>query len=119
MAGRGTMPAVRSSSSSGTLCCLGSAAAFGAMGLLGKLALHVPGDRAVAAAVLGRERLDARRATALVLASGGLVLVLAGAGTGAVDRFGAALGAAVVYTYILVMSTVEPLVAALLALLAF
>jgi drug/metabolite transporter (DMT)-like permease len=182
MAGRGTMAAVRSFSSSGTLCCLGSAAAFGAMGVLGKLAYDggatvgtllavrfllaaalfwalvlagggvgglkalrrrdvavalalgaggyaaqaggyfsaltrldaslvalllytFPAIVAVAGAVLGRERLDAWCATALALASGGLALVLGGAGTGAVDPLGAALalGAAVVYSaYILV-----------------
>jgi drug/metabolite transporter (DMT)-like permease len=176
------MPAVRSSSTFGTLCCLGSAAAFGAMTILGKLAYDggatvgtllsvrfllaaalfwalvlagggvrvlkglrrrdvaialalgaagyaaqaggyftaltrldaslvalllytFPAIVAVAAAVLGRERFDARRATALVLASGGLVLVLTGAGTGAVDPLGAALalGAAGVYSaYLLV-----------------
>ena len=175
------MPAVRSSSF-GTLCCLGSATAFGAMAILGKLAYDggatigtllavrfalaaavfwalvlagggaaalravrrrdvavalalgaagyaaqaggyfaaltrldaslvalllytFPAIVAVAATLLGRERLDGRRATALLLASGGLVLVLAGAGTGAVDPLGAALalGAAVVYSaYMLV-----------------
>jgi drug/metabolite transporter (DMT)-like permease len=63
-----------------------------------------PSMVAVAAIVLGRERADRRRLAALVLASSGLVLVLAGAGTGALDPLGAVLGlaAAVVYTtYIL------------------
>jgi drug/metabolite transporter (DMT)-like permease len=60
---------------------------------------------AVAAVVLGRERLDGRRVTALGLASGGLVLVLARARAGALDPGGTALalGAACVYSaYILV-----------------
>ena len=174
-----TMPTVQRS---GTLLCLGSATAFGAMAVLGKLAydagatvgtllavrfllaaalfwalvlgsdaaheLRALGGRdvavglalgacgyaiqagcyftaleridasllslllytfqamvAVAAVALGRERMDARRLAALALASGGLALVVAGAGTGALDPLGAALGlgAAVVYsTYILV-----------------
>jgi drug/metabolite transporter (DMT)-like permease len=168
--------------SSGTLSCLGSAVAFGAMGVLGKLAyddgatvgtllatrfllaapvfwaLVLAGghagearalDRrdvlvalalgacgyatqaggylaaleridaslvslliytfptmvAVAAVVLGRERFDPRRATALGLALCGLVLVLGSAGAGGLDPLGTALalGAALVYsTYILV-----------------
>jgi drug/metabolite transporter (DMT)-like permease len=60
---------------------------------------------AAAAIALGRERADGRRLAALALASGGLALVVAGAGTGALDPLGAALGlgAAVVYAaYILV-----------------
>ena len=58
----------------------------------------------VAAIVLGRERASRRTAAALLLASVGLVLVLAGAATGALDPLGTALGlaAAVIYaTYIL------------------
>jgi drug/metabolite transporter (DMT)-like permease len=173
------MRAVRSS---GTLLCLGSAAAFGAMAVFGKLAyqqgatvgtllaarfllaavlfwaLVLPGRPAreiralgardvalalavgaggyatqaggyfaaleridaslvslliytfpvivaVAAVILGRERLDLRRLVALGLVSVGLVLVLASAGAGALDPLGTALalGAAVVYSaYILV-----------------
>src|ERR671914_120409 len=106
--------------SPGTLLCLGSGAAFGAMAVFGKLAYGdgatvatllslllytFPAIVAAAAVALGRERLDARRLAALVLASGGLALVVAGAGAGALDPLGAALGlgAAVVYsTYILV-----------------
>ncbi len=168
--------------SSGTLLCLGSAAAFGAMAVFGKLAyqqgatvgtllaarfllaavlfwaLVLPGRPAreiralgardvalalavgaggyatqaggyfaaleridaslvslliytfpvivaVAAVILGRERLDLRRLVALGLVSVGLVLVLASAGAGALDPLGTALalGAAVVYSaYILV-----------------
>jgi drug/metabolite transporter (DMT)-like permease len=72
--------------------------------LLSLLLYTFPAIVAAAAVALGRERLDARKLTALALASGGLVLVLAGAGTGALDPLGVALGlgAAVVYsTYIL------------------
>jgi drug/metabolite transporter (DMT)-like permease len=177
-----TMPAMRSSSSSGTLMCLGSGAAFGAMAIFGKLAYAegatvgtllavrfvlaaalfwvlvvatgatrelralsrrdvaaglglgacgyalqagcyfaaleridasllslllytFPAMVAGAAVALGRERLDRRRLVALGTALAGLVLVVAGAGAGAIDPVGAAFGliAAVVYTtYILV-----------------
>lgn len=58
-----------------------------------------------AAILLGREPANRRRLVALVVASGGLVLVLAGAGAGDFDLVGAALaaGAALTYsTYILV-----------------
>jgi drug/metabolite transporter (DMT)-like permease len=58
----------------------------------------------VAAIALRRERASGRRLAALVLVSTGLVLVLAGAATGALDPLGTALGftAAVVYAiYIL------------------
>jgi drug/metabolite transporter (DMT)-like permease len=73
--------------------------------LLSLLVYTFPAMVAAAAIALGRERLDRRRLTALALALGGLVLVVAGAGTGALDPLGAALAmvAAVVYsTYILV-----------------
>lgn len=73
--------------------------------LLALLLYTFPAMVAAAAVVLGRERVDGRRLAALVLASGGVVLVLAGAGAGALDPLGAglALGAAMVYTtYILV-----------------
>jgi drug/metabolite transporter (DMT)-like permease len=73
--------------------------------LLSLLVYTYPAIVAAAAVALGRERLDPRKLTALLLASGGLVLVLLGAGTGALDPIGVALGlgAAVVYTtYILV-----------------
>ncbi len=72
--------------------------------LLSLLLYTFPAIVAVAAITLGRERADARRLTALGLASGGLALVVAGAGPGALDTLGVALGlgAAVVYsTYIL------------------
>jgi drug/metabolite transporter (DMT)-like permease len=73
--------------------------------LLALLLYTFPAIVAVAAVALGRERLDGRRVSALVIASGGLALVVAGAGAGALDPLGAGLGlsAAVVYsTYILV-----------------
>jgi drug/metabolite transporter (DMT)-like permease len=73
--------------------------------LLSLLLYTFPAIVAGAAVALGRERLDARRLAALGLASGGLALVVAGAGAGTLDPVGAALGlgAAVVYsTYILV-----------------
>jgi drug/metabolite transporter (DMT)-like permease len=73
--------------------------------LLSLLLYTFPAMVAAAAIALGRERAQPRRLAALALASGGLALVVAGAGTGALDPAGAALGlgAAVVYTvYILV-----------------
>jgi drug/metabolite transporter (DMT)-like permease len=77
--------------------------------LLAILLYTFPAIVAAAAVALGRERLDAGRLTALGLAFGGLVLVVAGTGMGAVDPVGAALAitAALVYsTYILVSDTV-------------
>src|SRR3954471_11810687 len=73
--------------------------------LLSLVLYTYPAIVAAAAVALGRERIDARRITALALASGGLGLVVAGAGTGALDAVGAGLGllAACTYTtYILV-----------------
>jgi drug/metabolite transporter (DMT)-like permease len=73
--------------------------------LLSLLLYTFPSMVAVAAIALGRERADARRLGALVIASAGLVLILATAKAGALDPVGALLGlaAAVVYTtYILV-----------------
>ncbi|MCO1655571.1 DMT family transporter [Pseudonocardia sp. S2-4] len=61
------------------------------------------------AVALGRDRLTARRAAALVAASGGTLLVLAGAGAQQIDPIGAlmAFGTALAYTvYILVADTV-------------
>ena len=72
--------------------------------LVALLVYTFPAIVVVAAVVLGRERADRRRLTALGLAFGGLVLVLGSAGAGALDPLGAALalGAAVVYSaYIL------------------
>jgi drug/metabolite transporter (DMT)-like permease len=73
--------------------------------LLALVLYTFPAIVAAAAVALGRERMDGRRAGALALALGGLALVVAGAGTGALDPRGTALalGAAVVYSaYILV-----------------
>jgi drug/metabolite transporter (DMT)-like permease len=73
--------------------------------LLSLLLYTFPAIVAAAAVALGRDRMDSRRLAALGLAFGGLSLVVAGAGAGALDPLGAALGlgAAVVYsTYILV-----------------
>ncbi len=72
--------------------------------LLSLLLYTFPAMVTVAAIALGRERASVRAAAALTLASGGLVLVLAGAARGALDPLGVALaiGAAVIYTtYIL------------------
>ena len=73
--------------------------------LLSMLLYTFPAMVAVAAIVLGREHADPARLGALLLASIGLVLVLASAKPGALDPLGAALalGAALIYTtYILV-----------------
>lgn len=73
--------------------------------LLSLLLYTFPAMVAGAAVALGRERIDGRRLAALALALSGLVLVVGGAGAGALDPLGAALGlsAAVVYSaYILV-----------------
>jgi drug/metabolite transporter (DMT)-like permease len=74
-------------------------------GLLSLLLYTFPALVAAAAVALGRERMDGRRLIALALASGGLALVVAAAGAGALDPTGAALGlaAAIVYSaYILI-----------------
>jgi drug/metabolite transporter (DMT)-like permease len=73
--------------------------------LLSLLVYTYPGMVAVVAVAIGRERMQPRRLAARALASGGLVRVQAGAGGGALDPVGAALGlgAAIVYTaYVLV-----------------
>jgi drug/metabolite transporter (DMT)-like permease len=67
--------------------------------LLSLLIYTFPAIVAVAAVALGRERADARRAVALVLASSGIAMVVAGAGAGALDPLGAALGAAAAVVY--------------------
>src|SRR5215207_123625 len=53
--------------------------------LLSLLVYTFPAIVAASAVALGRERLERRRIVALVLASGGLALVLVGAGAGALD----------------------------------
>ncbi len=73
--------------------------------LLSLVLYTFPAIVAAAAVALGRERMTSRRLLALVLASGGLALVVGGAGAGSLDALGVALGlgAALVYsTYILV-----------------
>jgi drug/metabolite transporter (DMT)-like permease len=77
--------------------------------LLSLLLYTFPAIVAVAAVALGRDRMSRRRAAALVLSLGGLVLVVGGAGS--IEPLGAALGlaAAVVYsTYILVGDGIAP-----------
>ena len=77
--------------------------------LLALILYTYPAMVAGAALAIGRERLNRRKVAALLLASSGLVLVLAGAGAGALDPLGAALGlgAAMIYTtYILVSERV-------------
>jgi drug/metabolite transporter (DMT)-like permease len=89
--------------------------------LLSLVLYTFPAMVAVAAVLLGRERLTRRTVGALVLAGLGGVLVLGGARAGALDPLGTALGftAAVVYSaYILTSAPVsgrmEPLVLAAL-----
>jgi drug/metabolite transporter (DMT)-like permease len=85
--------------------------------LLSLLLYTFPAMVTIAAIVLGREQASRRTAGALVLASGGLFLVLAGAGAGALDPIGTLLGitAAIVYTtYILTSAGVAERVGPLL-----
>jgi drug/metabolite transporter (DMT)-like permease len=73
--------------------------------LVSLLVYTFPAMVAVAAIAIGRERANARRGAALVLALGGVGLVVAGAGTGALDPLGVALalaGALIYSAYILV-----------------
>ncbi len=73
--------------------------------LLSLLLYTYPALVTVAALALGRERATPRRLAALLAASAGVALVLAGAGTGSLDALGVAMGvgAALAYTvYILV-----------------
>ncbi len=73
--------------------------------LLSLLLYTAPAIVAAAAIALGRERVDRRRLIAVGVALGGLALVVAGAGVGALDPLGAALGlvTAVVYSaYVLI-----------------
>jgi drug/metabolite transporter (DMT)-like permease len=85
--------------------------------LLSLLLYTFPAIVAAAAIGLGRERADGRRLSALALSSCGLALVVAGAGAGALDPLGAALGlgAAVIYSaYILIGEGLAARVPALL-----
>ncbi len=84
--------------------------------LLGLLLYTFPVMVTVAAVALGRERASGRTAVALALSCAGIVLVLAGAASGALDPLGSALGlgAAVVYSaYILISEGVAARVGAL------
>ena len=77
--------------------------------LLSMLLYTFPAMVTVAAIALGRETASRRRTGALLVSSGGLALVLLGAGAGTFDWLGAALGlgAALTYTaYILVSDRV-------------
>jgi drug/metabolite transporter (DMT)-like permease len=67
--------------------------------LLSLLIYTFPAIVAAAAIALGRERADSRRLGALAVALGGIVLVVAGAGAGAIDPLGAALGLTAALTY--------------------
>jgi drug/metabolite transporter (DMT)-like permease len=67
--------------------------------LLSLLIYTFPAIVAAAAIALGRERADSRRLTAVVVASGGIALVVAGAGAGAIDPLGAALGLTAAFAY--------------------
>jgi drug/metabolite transporter (DMT)-like permease len=73
--------------------------------LLALLLYTFPALVAAAAVALGRERFGSRHVIAVFLATGGLTLAVVGAGAGALDPLGVALGlgAAIVYSaYILV-----------------
>ena len=77
--------------------------------LLSMLLYTFPAMVTAAAVTLGRETVTARRVGALLVSSGGLALVLLGAGAGTFDWVGAGLGlgAAITYTaYILVSDRV-------------
>ena len=85
--------------------------------ILSLLLYTFPAIVAAAAVALGRERMTRRRLAALVLASGGLALVVTGAGAGSLEPLGVALGlaAALVYsTYILVSDGVAGRISPLL-----
>ena len=66
--------------------------------LLALLLYTFPAMVTVAAVAIGRERFEARRAIALILATGGGILVI-GAGRGELDPLGAVLGLAAAATY--------------------
>jgi drug/metabolite transporter (DMT)-like permease len=80
------------------------------LSVLSLLLYTYPAFVTVAAIALGRDTTSRRRTGALLVSSGGVALVLAGAGAGGFDALGAAMGvgAALTYTaYILVCDTVE------------
>jgi drug/metabolite transporter (DMT)-like permease len=67
--------------------------------LLALLIYTFPAIVAAVAIAFGRERVDSRRLGALIVASGGIALLVAGAGAGALDPLGAALGLTAAVTY--------------------
>ena len=67
--------------------------------LLALLLYTFPVMVAAGAVAIGRERLDGRKVVALACALAGLTLIVAAAGTGAVDPRGAALGLGAALTY--------------------
>ena len=81
--------------------------------LLSLLVYTFPAIVTVSAIALGRERASRRTALALVLASTGLVLVLAGAAAGALDPIGTALGLAAAFVYSAYILTSEGVAARL------
>jgi drug/metabolite transporter (DMT)-like permease len=81
--------------------------------LLALLVYTFPAIVTVAAILLGRERASRRVTACLVLASVGLVLVLAGAGAGTLDPLGAVLGLAAAFVYSAYILTSEGVAARL------
>jgi drug/metabolite transporter (DMT)-like permease len=77
--------------------------------LLALIVYTYPALVALGAVSIGRERLDARRLAALACASGGLALVVAGAGTGALDPLGTVLGVATSLVYSAYILVSEPI----------
>src|SRR3954468_4747479 len=77
--------------------------------LLSLLVYTFPAIVAAAAIALGRERADSRRLGALIVASGGIALVVAGAGAGALDPLGAALGLTAAVTYSVYILVSDPI----------
>ena len=67
--------------------------------LLALLLYTFPAMVTVAAVAIGRERFETRRAISLIVASGGGVMIVGGAGAGALDPLGAVLGLAAAATY--------------------
>ncbi len=84
--------------------------------LLSLLVYTYPVMVTVAAVALGREAASRRTASALVLASTGLILVLAGAAAGALDPLGTVLGLGAAVVYCVYILTSEGIAARLGAL---
>ena len=113
--GRGPAPLVALLGLGAVLYAVQSTAYFEALQFTDASVLTIiyyiyPALVAVAAALLGRERLTPARITALVVATGGLVLVVLGGGVGSVRPLGVLLGltCALSYTvYVLVCDRVS------------